>query len=132
MPNVIGRRELIAGFGSAAVAWPMATTAQQRTVQRPGSKRIAVVVAAGKVANMRDDPNGAVFFDEMKRHGYVEGENLIVERYSAEGQHERYTDVAREAVSTQPDVIVSYGMAMSARLKALTNTIPIVAFTGGT
>ena len=39
--------------------------------------------------------------------GYVEGENLNIERYSAEGHHERYADLAREIVARNPDVIVT-------------------------
>jgi hypothetical protein len=29
-------------------------------------------------------------FRELRRLGYVEGDNLLIERYSAEGHHERY------------------------------------------
>jgi hypothetical protein len=35
--------------------------------------------------------------------GYVEGQNLIIERYSAEGHHERYAGLAREIVARNPD-----------------------------
>jgi putative ABC transport system substrate-binding protein len=60
--------------------------------------------------------------------GYVEGENLIIERYSAEGHHERYADLARQIVSSNPDLIVT-GPNPSVRVfKAATSTIPIVAF----
>jgi putative ABC transport system substrate-binding protein len=34
--------------------------------------------------------------------GYVEGENLIIERYSAEGHHERYADLVRDIVTRNP------------------------------
>ena len=47
------------------------------------------------------------FFRELRRLGYVEGEDLIIERYSAEGHHERYADLAREIVARNPDVIVT-------------------------
>jgi len=39
------------------------------------------------------------FFSELRRLGYVEGENLIIERYSADGHHERYANLAREIVT---------------------------------
>ena len=39
------------------------------------------------------------FSEELGRLGYVEGENLMVERYSGEGRTERYADV----VSTHPN-----------------------------
>jgi hypothetical protein len=47
------------------------------------------------------------FFSELPRLGYVEGDNLIVERYSAEWHHERCADFAREIVNRNPDVIVT-------------------------
>ena len=47
------------------------------------------------------------FFGELRRLGYVEGQNLIIERYWAEGRHDRYAEVAREIVTRNPDVIVT-------------------------
>ena len=41
-------------------------------------------------------------FAELRRLGYVEGENLIIERYSAEGHHERYADLIREIITRKP------------------------------
>jgi hypothetical protein len=35
----------------------------------------------------------------MKRLGYVEGVNLIVERYSSEGQLDRYAEMLHEVVT---------------------------------
>jgi putative ABC transport system substrate-binding protein len=66
----------------------------------------------------------------LKRLGYVEGKNLVVDRYSAEGNFNRYADLAREVVSTHPDLIFTTGSPMTLRFKAATSTIPIVALTG--
>jgi len=60
--------------------------------------------------------------------GYVEGEDLIIERYSAEGHHERYADLAREIVARNPDVIVTGTNPVVIAFKAATSTIPVVAF----
>ena len=60
--------------------------------------------------------------------GYVEGDNLIIERYSAEGHHERYADLAREIVSRSPDLIVTGTNPVVTIFAAATSTIPIVAF----
>jgi putative tryptophan/tyrosine transport system substrate-binding protein len=68
------------------------------------------------------------FFGELRRLGYVEGENLIIDRYSAEGRHERYAEVAREIVSRNPDVIVTGTNPVVTVFKAATSTIPVVAF----
>ena len=79
---------------------------------------------------MQADPNNRVFFEELKRLGYVEGENLIVERYSGLGRLERYKSLAHEVVDTKPDLICSVGAPLTLRFKAATSTIPIVAITG--
>ena len=60
--------------------------------------------------------------------GYVEGENLIIERYSAVGHHERYADLARQIVARNPDVIVTGTNPVVIAFKAATGTIPVVAF----
>ncbi|MFZ0029465.1 MAG: ABC transporter substrate binding protein, partial [Pseudolabrys sp.] len=58
--------------------------------------------------------------------GYVEGENLIIERYSAEGHHERYADLAREIVTRNPDLIVTGTNPVVKSVTAATSTIPVV------
>ena len=68
------------------------------------------------------------FFAELRRLGYVEGENLIIERYSAEGHHERYADLAREIVTRNPDLIVTGTNPVVKAVTAATSTIPVVAF----
>jgi hypothetical protein len=93
------RREFIAGIGVAA-AWPFIVRAQQSAT----TKRVAFVNPTIKVGEMRigGDSAYAALFVELGRLGYVEGKNLIVDRYSAEGQRERYGDLAREVVGTHP------------------------------
>ena len=120
------RRDFITLLGGAAAAWPLAARAQQPAKM----KRIAFAAPAVKVADMGSDPSSATFFEEIKRLGYVEGTNLIVDRYSAEGKIDRYGDLAREVVGTHPDLIYTTGSPMTLQLKAATSTIPIVALTG--
>src|SRR5262249_45147705 len=121
------RREFIALAGGMAV-WPLVAHAQQSATK----KRIAVVSPVMKVTDMRigGDPIYDVLFNELKRLGYVEGENLIIDRYSGEGVSQRYPDLAREVVSTKPDLIVSASSGLTSIFKAETSTIPIVAYTG--
>jgi putative tryptophan/tyrosine transport system substrate-binding protein len=121
------RREFIAVLGAAAL--PLGARAQQSSTK----KRIAVI-RVGSVAEPRKGGSTVVraFNEEMERLGYTEGENLIVERHSTinvQDRPEGYTDLAREVVGTQPDVIVCYGIPMARGLKAATSTIPIVALT---
>ena len=94
-------------------------------------KRIAMVSPATKIGDM--GVNGPrvfrVFFEELSRLGYVEGQNLVVERYSGEGRTEHYADLARDVVNTHPDLIFSQTTRLALNFKAATTTIPIVTAT---
>jgi len=92
-------------------------------------RRIAIVITAGPVAGINDPASRPwqAFWEELRRLGDVEGQNLIVERYSGEGRREGYADLAREVVSRNPDVIVPIGPIMTQAVRAATDTIPIVA-----
>jgi len=120
------RRKFITLLGGAA-AWPFAARAQQPAKQR----RIAIFHPAIPTTLLTETGGGSAwraFFGELRRLGYVEGENLIIERYSAEGHHERYADLAREIVTRNPDVIVTGTNPVVIAFKAATSTIPVVAF----
>ena len=62
----------------------------------------------------------------LRALGYVEGQNLILERRSAEGRVERFGDIVAELVRLKADVIVTYTDAMAQAAKAVTTTLPIV------
>jgi putative ABC transport system substrate-binding protein len=119
------RRELIAGLLLGAMPW------SARAQQRATKSRIAIFHPAIPVSLLTETGGGSAwraFFPELRRLGYVEGENLIIERYSADGHHERYADMAREIVTSRPDLIVTGTNPVVAAFKAATGTIPIVAF----
>jgi len=65
----------------------------------------------------------AVTLAELAKHGFVEGENLVVDRRT--GTTERLPELARELVDLKPDVIIAGGAAIAAARTA-TSTIPIV------
>jgi putative ABC transport system substrate-binding protein len=99
--------------------------------QRPApKKRIAILNASATIEAAKRDPLTPVFEAELKRAGVIEGENVTIERFSAEGRADRYEAVAREVVATNPDLIVTAGTPMTLKLKAATSTIPIVTITG--
>src|SRR4030088_1527171 len=119
------RREFTAGALLAAVPW--SARAQQQATQH----RIAIFHPAIPTTLLTETGGGSAwraFFGELRRLGYVEGENLIIERYSAEGHHERYADLAREIVTRNPHVIVTGTNPVVIAFKAATSTIPVVAF----
>ena len=65
----------------------------------------------------------------LRAHGYVEGQNLILERRSAEGRYERSGDIVAELVRLKVDVIVTVGVPMARAARAVTTTVPIVMAT---
>ena len=113
------RREFIAGLLVAA-------TMRHARAQQPAKvHRIASVWVALPIAEMTETSNPfyRALFHELRRLGYIEGRNLIVDRYSVE---QPTVELARDVLRSKPDVIFSHGEWMSI-LKPLT-TIPIVAF----
>src|SRR5712671_490373 len=117
------RRDFITALGTAAT-WPLAVRAQQPARMQ----RIAFVHPFAKVSemNVSNQTYQRAFFEELIRLGYIEGQNLGVERYSGEGQSERYAELVRNVVNTHPDVIVTLGARLSLDFKMATTTIPIV------
>jgi putative tryptophan/tyrosine transport system substrate-binding protein len=95
--------------------------------------RIAMVNPSTPVAEMTEaggNPQNRALFEELRRLGYVEGRNLVVERYSGEGRADHYPELARDVVHRNPDLIFVNGSRLTFDFKGATATIPIVAFTG--
>ena len=117
------RREFLGVMGSAA-ALPFAAVAQQPAEM----KRLAMVHPSDPVGTFVPSYHRSyrAFFDELSRLGFVEGKNLVVERYSAEGQPDRYAKLAYDVVDRHPDVIFSMSGSVGLAFKAATTTIPIV------
>jgi putative ABC transport system substrate-binding protein len=121
----VKRREFIGSLIGTAVAWPLAASAQQPAKVY----RIAMVDVSFPVKEMNETsslPTFKALFGELRRLGYIEAQNLIVERYSGEGRIAHYAELAREVVRQQPDVIFVGSERMARYLKAATATIPIV------
>jgi putative ABC transport system substrate-binding protein len=100
--------------------------------QEPAKRRRIAIVEVGSVASI-DDPDSRLwqpFWKELRRLGDVEGQNLVIGRYSGEGHLERYADLAREVADYNPDVIVSLTNPMTQSLRAANSTTPIVMFGG--
>src|SRR5262245_1682153 len=116
------RREFIAGLLVAA-------SLRHARAQQPAKvHRIAICFVARPIAERDGEswlsrPEWGVFFQELRRFGYIEGRNLIVEQYYGEPPT---VELARDVLRSKPDVIFSLGQWVRI-LKPLTK-IPIVAF----
>ena len=122
------RRQFLGVIGGAVVGWPLAAQAQQ-----PRKPRRLAFVHSGIKADKLIETGGTLwirrFYEELRRLGYTEGGNLVVERYSAEGHSDRFAALTAEVVSRNPDVIVSNLNALIKTFLAATATIPVVGIT---
>jgi putative tryptophan/tyrosine transport system substrate-binding protein len=121
------RRQFILMLGGAA-ACPFASRAQQANkVYRVGWLFSAVPL---KDMSGSDpvDPVSNAFVHGLRDLGYIEGQNLILERRSAEGKLERIDGYAAELVGLNPDVIITGGGDFMAQaLRRVTKTVPIIS-----
>jgi putative ABC transport system substrate-binding protein len=92
--------------------------------------RVAFVHPSTPVAELRSVRHYRAFFDEFPKLGYVEGQNLMFDLYSGDGNRDHYADLARDVVQRKPDVIFTLGGPLGVRFKSATGTIPIVLVTG--
>jgi putative tryptophan/tyrosine transport system substrate-binding protein len=109
------RRDFITLLGGAAAAWSRAARAQQ-----PGKIWRIGFLAHGPVKSYER------LFEGLRELGYIEGQNIIVERRYAEGRAERFADFAREMVRLKADVIVVVTTPAALAVMKATKTIPIV------
>jgi putative tryptophan/tyrosine transport system substrate-binding protein len=120
------RRDFVASLLSVA------TLGHARAQQNIPAKtyHLAIVDAGTPVADMteKNQDRRAIrsFFEEIRLLGYVEGQNLLIDRFSGEGTADIYPELAREIVRGKPDVIFAVGNQTVLAVKAATTTIPIV------
>src|ERR1700730_6528525 len=102
--------------------------ASTQSVPAQEQHRIAIIIPAGAVASISHIGSRfwRAFFEELRGLGDVEGQNLIVERYSGDGRPEGYADLTRKIVDRNPDVIVAITNGVARAARAATGTIPIV------
>jgi putative ABC transport system substrate-binding protein len=119
------RREVVAALGGAVLTWPLAGAAQeQNKIHRIGylglgsSSVLPVAFSA--------------FQEQLRRLGYVEGQNLTIEYRWAGDRDDQLGTLATDLVRSKVDVIVVEGHTPAIKAAiAATKTIPIVMAVSG-
>jgi putative tryptophan/tyrosine transport system substrate-binding protein len=124
----VKRRDFITGLALAATM----RSAEGR--QRPKVYRIAIAHASALATDLTERSRGSIatpaILKALRRSGYIEGQNLLIERYSGEGRASHDPDLARDVVRRNPDLIIAFGNKLVLALKAATSTVPIVGVFG--
>ena len=115
------RREFISLMGGAIIACPFPAIAQEagRTYR------------LGMLFPFPRDPSKAItaFSDELRRNGFIEGQNLAID-YRAWALHlDVIADYAADLVKAKSDIIVAGGPAAVRAAQQATKRIPILAIT---
>jgi putative tryptophan/tyrosine transport system substrate-binding protein len=105
------------------------TTGRARAQQSSKVYRVALIYTSFPVAEAirEESKKGSLsweFFEELRRLGYVLGQNLVAARYSGAGT-ENFAELARNVVSSNPDLIFADTSRLVLAFKAATTTIPI-------
>jgi putative tryptophan/tyrosine transport system substrate-binding protein len=119
---------------SIAIAIAATAVGRARAQQPMKVYRIAMVHPSAPTIDLNEGSKGSLtipaIFKELRRLGYVEGQNLSIDRYSGGGHRDEYPELARKIVRTSPDLIEATDSTLVLALKNRTTTIPIVGIFG--
>jgi putative tryptophan/tyrosine transport system substrate-binding protein len=122
---MIAKRLMLVVALGFSVLWTSLAQAQPPTkVYRLGILSPATV-APGDAAS---GPNGVP--SALRELGYLEGQNLVVERRFAEGRIARLPGLARELMQLRVDVIVAFGAAAVQATRDAKSALPVVFMAG--
>jgi putative ABC transport system substrate-binding protein len=112
------RRRLLQG--SLTLAWFSLLAGCEKPAKVPRIGFLAVGSREGRAFLIEGLLQG------LREHGYVEGQNIVIEyRFSAD-RNDRLPELAAELVALKVDLIVASGSPASFAAKQATDTIPIV------
>jgi putative ABC transport system substrate-binding protein len=117
---MIDRRKLIALLGGTVLAW-----APPLRGQPPGrTYRIG-----GLYSSPRGAPQHVALFDELRRLGFIEGQNLRIDPRGFGLSNDQFPQAAVEPVNARVDVILAGGNPAIRAAQQATATIPILGLT---
>ena len=118
MIETMRRRNFLGLLGVAAALRPGLARAQTGKIARIG------MLSGGTPAGTKD--RDKCLDDGLRELGWIEGQNLAVERRWAEGSVAREPALAEELVRLRPDLIVTSGTPAAQAAQHATRDIPVV------
>jgi putative ABC transport system substrate-binding protein len=108
--------------------WPLVVVLATASLVEPQSLR--KVVRIGYLGNNQSssgmDAGGKDFLDELSKHGWIEGQNIVIEQHYWENQVDQLRAQATEMVRRKVDIIVTNTGTAAQIAKKATSVIPIV------
>jgi putative ABC transport system substrate-binding protein len=120
----VKRREFITLLGAATAAWPLAARAQQ-PIGRTGKMPRVGLLMPGPAAHSATILKP--FYQGLHELGYIEDQNLALERRNADWKSDRLPELAAELVALKVDLIVAWSTPAARAAKQTTNKLPIIA-----
>jgi putative ABC transport system substrate-binding protein len=123
------RRSFLVTSGGVAITWPLAAAGQQR--ERP--RIVGLVFTTTPLSEMTGanpvSPVARAIVHGLRDLGWVEGQNLVIERRTMTGYPERAPAVLTELVDRGADVIVvAASVWLIEGARKATATVPLVAY----
>ena len=104
------RRKFIAATATLLVS-------SRRSRAQGAHRRLGVLIVGTTV--------DSALLDGLRNHGWINGQNLIIEYRYAQSQ-DHLPALAAELVALSPDLLIGFGPQVAVALKSATATIPIV------
>jgi putative tryptophan/tyrosine transport system substrate-binding protein len=103
------------------------TTASLATISFAGAQQ--PIAKGGRLAilgNTSEDSREKAFLQGLRDHGWIEGQNILIERRYWESRPERLPALAQDLVRLKVDLIVVTSGTAARAVKNATRTIPVV------
>jgi len=113
------RREFIIGI-AASTSWPLVAPGQQAI--GPGAKipRLGILMPSESSTNLQAFESG------LRALGYIEGQNIFIERRYGDPKGEQLRGLADELIKLKVDVILAWSTPVALAAQQATSTVPIV------
>src|SRR5262245_45993272 len=114
------RREFIGLLSGVAATLPLGARAQQQASPIPHVGLVSIG------ANQREPVVFGPFLEQLRKLGFIDGQNITLERRFAAGRDELIGEFVGDLVQRKVDIIVVTGNRESIAAKNATSTIPVV------